>query len=70
MRILDEVIGDVRYALRGFGRNKGFAAAAIVTLALGSGASASSGGPVHGHPRAALADRTQRTVVTRSWIVR
>jgi putative ABC transport system permease protein len=38
LRILDEVTGDVRYALRTFVRNKGFAAAAIVTLALGIGA--------------------------------
>jgi putative ABC transport system permease protein len=38
MRLMDEVIGDVRYALRASARNKGFAAAAIVTLALGIGA--------------------------------
>jgi putative ABC transport system permease protein len=38
VRILDEAIGDVRYALRAFARNKGFAAAAIATLALGIGA--------------------------------
>ncbi len=38
VRLLDEVVGDVRYALRAFARNKGFAAAAIVTLALGIGA--------------------------------
>src|SRR4029453_17184893 len=37
LRILDEVTGDVRYALRTFVRNRGFAAAAIVTLALGIG---------------------------------
>jgi len=40
VRILDEVTGDVRYALRAFARNKSFAAAAIVTLALGIGANA------------------------------
>jgi predicted permease len=38
LRLADEMIGDVRYALRTFRRNKGFAAAAIVTLALGIGA--------------------------------
>ena len=38
LRLIDELIGDVRYALRTFRRNKGFAAAAIVTLALGIGA--------------------------------
>ncbi len=38
VRILDEGIGDVRYALRALARNKGFAATAIVTLALGIGA--------------------------------
>src|SRR4029079_12537317 len=40
VRILDEVTGDVRYALRACARNKSFAAAAIVTLALGIGANA------------------------------
>jgi len=38
LRLLDEISGDLRYALRTFWRNKGFAAAAIVTLALGIGA--------------------------------
>jgi putative ABC transport system permease protein len=41
VRILDEAIGDVRYALRMFARNKSFAVAAIVTLALGIGANTS-----------------------------
>src|SRR5437868_11778412 len=35
---LDHSLRDVRYALRSIGRNPGFAAAAIVTLALGIGA--------------------------------
>ena len=38
LRLFDQCRGDVRYALRTFGRNRGFAAAAIVTLALGIGA--------------------------------
>jgi predicted permease len=38
IRLLDELRGDVRYALRTFVRNKAFAATAIVTLALGIGA--------------------------------
>jgi putative ABC transport system permease protein len=38
LRLLDEIAGDVRYALRTFARNKGFTATAIVTLALGIGA--------------------------------
>jgi predicted permease len=40
VRLLDELRGDVSYALRTFVRNKGFAATAIVTLALGIGANA------------------------------
>ena len=40
LRLLDELGGDVRYALRTFWKNKTFAAAAIVTLALGIGANA------------------------------
>src|SRR5262245_6340961 len=38
LRLLDEIRGDLRYALRTFWRNKGFTAAAVVTLALGIGA--------------------------------
>jgi predicted permease len=38
VRMIDELGGDVRYALRTFARNKAFATTAIVTLALGIGA--------------------------------
>ena len=38
LRLLDELRGDTRYALRTFARNKSFTATAIVTLALGIGA--------------------------------
>src|SRR5262245_3538235 len=38
LRLLDEITGDLRYALRTFWRNKSFAAAAVITLALGIGA--------------------------------
>ncbi|HEY2432052.1 MAG TPA: ABC transporter permease [Vicinamibacterales bacterium] len=40
LRRLDELGGDLRYACRGFRRDKTFAATAIVTLALGIGANA------------------------------
>ncbi|HYM00723.1 MAG TPA: ABC transporter permease, partial [Blastocatellia bacterium] len=36
--VLDTVLGDLRYGLRSLGRNPGFAAVAISTLALGIGA--------------------------------
>ncbi len=38
MRLLDETWGDVRYGLRGLWRNKGFALTAILSLAIGIGA--------------------------------
>jgi len=38
LRLLDELIGDLRYALRTFFRNKSFTATAVITLALGIGA--------------------------------
>src|SRR5262249_5575955 len=38
IRLLDELRGDVRYAVRTFWKNKSFAVTAIVTLALGIGA--------------------------------
>lgn len=38
VRAIDELAGDLRYALRTFARNKAFAATAVLTLALGIGA--------------------------------
>lgn len=40
LRFLDELRQDIRYALRSFKRNRGFAAVVILTLALGVGANA------------------------------
>src|SRR6187551_320551 len=38
LRFVDELRSDLRYAWRSLGKNRGFAAAAIATLALGIGA--------------------------------
>jgi putative ABC transport system permease protein len=45
---MDMLLQDVRAALRGFARNRGFAAAVILTMALGIGANAAIFSVVHG----------------------
>lgn len=40
VRVLEELVSDLRYALRGLRRNSGFAVVAILTLSLGIGANA------------------------------
>jgi predicted permease len=47
IRWVDDIVADIRYALRGFVRTPGFAVAAVLTLGLGIGATTATYSVVH-----------------------
>jgi hypothetical protein len=52
LRLFDELAGDIRYGLRALRRNPGFAAVAVLSLALGIGVTTAMFSLIYGAPRA------------------